>query len=82
MCIGILAAPWPVPAGQTERLEAEAQICDTRWDSGRQHLLGARHAATVWEEHPPAAHCSQFRLFGPRSSSQMAQERRKKGNKC
>lgn len=63
MWLCLLAAPWSVPARETERLEAQAQICDTWWAPGWLHLLGARHATTVGEEHPPAAHCSQLWLF-------------------
>lgn len=63
MCVRLLAAPGSVPARQPEGLKAQAQVRDTRWAPGRRHLLGAGHATTVGEEHPPAAHCSQLRLF-------------------
>ena len=63
MCVCVLAAPGSVPSGQAERLEAQAQVCDARRGPGRRHLLGAGHASAVGEEHPPAAHRSQLRLF-------------------
>lgn len=63
MCVSLLTAPWSFPAGQTERLEAKAQVCDSRLAPGWRHILGSGDAPTVGEKHPPAAHCSQLRLF-------------------
>lgn len=67
--VRVLVAPGSVPSRQPQRLEAQAQVCDTRRRPGWCHLLGARHT-TVGEEHPPAAHCSQLRLFWVRDPVQ------------
>lgn len=72
--VRVLVAPGSVPSRQPQRLEAQAQVCDTRRHPGWCHLLGARHA-TVGEEHPPAAHCSQLRLFWVRDPVQRNRNR-------
>lgn len=70
----VLVAPGSVPSRQPQRLEAQAQVCDTRRCPGWCHLLGARRT-TVGEEHPPAAHCSQLRLFSVRDPVQRNRNR-------
>ena len=77
MCVRILAAPGSVPARQPEGLEAQAQVCDTRRAPGRRRVLGAGNSTTVWEEHPPAAHRSQLRLFSIKDPGQRFREERR-----
>lgn len=81
MCVRLLAAPGSVPPRQPERLEAQAQVCDTWWAPGRRHLLGAGHATTVGKEHPPAAHRSQLRLFSVQDPVQRFRKKKRKKKK-